>query len=573
MILQALVEYYKRKSMDPESNLAPSGFEYKEIPFIILLNYEGKFVGIEDTREKVGKKLKGKTFKVPQSVDRANNILPNFLWDNPSYVLGISNNNKEKNADRIPKKHQSFLLNLNELYPHLATNPEIKSVIKFLESNFIPDLEKDALWPTIIEEMPNMTFRIAGNSHLVCQNNEVEEAISKQFGNGEGEQGICLISGETDQIARLHPPIKGVYGAQSMGTKIISINFDAAESYKKVQGSNSPIGVKACFEYTTALNYLLKSPQKLGYGEGTTIVFWAAKDNPFEDLLADLLDSSPTDDPDRQTKAVESLYKSPANGALAVSSDDTIFHILGLTPNAARLSIRFWWTTTVKELAGNIKQHFEDIALGEQRNKHNCFSLYRLLQGCALKGEISKLPPNLLGNLLSSIFTQDVYPYSLLSLTLRRTRDKDGISNPRAALIKGWVNRFTRKIQKNEKELHVTLDETNINPGYCLGRLFAVLEKIQEEAHGKDLNSTIRDRFYSAASTVPVTVFSNLMKLKNHHLKKLDNRGRAINFEKMIGEIMHSVHEFPSILSLADQGRFAIGYYHQKQNFYTKTQE
>jgi CRISPR-associated protein Csd1 len=575
MILQALVEYYNRKKMDPNSDIAPPGFEQKEIPFIIIIDSEGRFVGIEDTREKIGKKLVGKKFKVPQSIKRTRQIDPNYLWDNASYLFGISNSEEKEseNCETNSKKRESFLNNLKGLFPHLLANTELNAVVSFLEGNFLRELEKDPLWGVICEEIPNVTFKIYGNKYLVSQNPEIERAISKQFEEIDETREICLITGEIDAIARLHPSIKGVYGSKQSGGNLVSINFDSAESYNKTQGFNSPVGVNACFAYTTALNYLLKSPQKIAFGDSTTIIFWAAKDNQFEEILLNLLDSNPQDDPDRQTKAVESLFNSPKSGAFSTLSDETKFHVLGLSPNDARLAIRLWWTSTVKELAGNIQQHFEDLTIGIVRNKSNCFSIYRLLQGCALKGDFNSLSPRLTGDFLNSIFSRNIYPHNLLILLLRRIRDEEGISTRRAALIKGWINRYTRKNQKHEKELHVILDESNNNPGYCLGRLFAVLEKIQEEAHDRNLNTTIRDRFYSAASTTPITVFPNLMKLKNHHLAKLENRGRSVNFEKTIGEIMQYIEAFPPVFSLADQGRFAIGYYHQKQNFYTKNQE
>ena len=117
----------------------------------------------------------------------------------------------------------------------------------------------------------------------------------------------------------------------------------------------------------------------------------------------------------------------------------------------------------------------------------------------------------------------------------------------------------------------MALDVTNTNPGYRLGRLFAVLEKIQEEA-SPGINATIRDRFYGSASGTPVAAFPHLMKLKNHHLAKLENRGRAVNLEKIVGEIMDGLDDFPTHLSLQDQGRFAVGYYHQRQDFFKKNE-
>lgn len=172
---------------------------------------------------------------------------------------------------------------------------------------------------------------------------------------------------------------------------------------------------------------------------------------------------------------------------------------------------------------------------------------------------------------MKAILAGTPYPQTLLAAAIRRCRAERDIPYPRAALIKAFLTRSARLSQHLEKEVGMTLDTDNTNIGYRLGRLFSTLEKIQEEA-SPGLNATIRDRFYGSASGTPVTAFPHLMKLKNHHLAKLDNRGRAVNLEKLICEIMAGITDFPTHLSLQDQGRFAIGYYHQRQAFFTKSE-
>ena len=222
---------------------------------------------------------------------------------------------------------------------------------------------------------------------------------------------------------------------------------------------------------------------------------------------------------------------------------------------------------TIGELSANIREYFDDLKIIGMKGKPHCFSLYQLMQSIAVKGDVKNLPSQLMGSFVKCIFQGTSYPHHLLAVTLSRLKDEEGISGCRAALIKGWLNRYARRGPTDQKEvLLVSLDESNENIGYRLGRLFAVLEKIEEEAHGKNLQSTIRNRFYGAASTVPVTVFPNLMRLKNHHLAKLDNQGGVVNFEKLMGNIMETIIDFPSLLTLPDQGRFAIGYYHQRQD-------
>jgi CRISPR-associated protein Csd1 len=260
-----------------------------------------------------------------------------------------------------------------------------------------------------------------------------------------------------------------------------------------------------------------------------------------------------------------------------VSDETTRFFVLGLAPNAARISIRFWLAGTVQEFSHRIVEHFDDIAIDHAPYEPLYPSLFRLLASTALQGKAENIPPNLGGDMMRAILSGLPYPETLLLSALRRIRAEREVNYPRAALIKACINRKTRRTDPAgdsapEEELHVSLDLANTNVGYRLGRLFAALEKVQEEA-SPGLNATIRDRFYGAASSTPVTVFSNLLKLNKHHLAKIENRGRAVNLEKLIGEIVDALNGdegFTAHLTIADQGRFAIGYYHQKQAFYAK---
>lgn len=564
MILQKLVEYYRRKAADPDSDIAPQGFEDKEISFIIQVNLDGQFLQIKDTREKIkGNKLHGKRFRVPQSVNRSSNQLPNFLWDNQEFVLGMPIEGKTTTKEKLNKKHQAFLKNLKTLYPHLLDNSEIQAIIRFLESDFIVELQKDPLWNELLKKAQNLSFEVIGGFEgIICQHPDVITAIESKSST---EGGICLVTGENSPIARIHHAVKGVQGSESMGAKFVCFNFDAAESFQKTQGENAPIGEFASFAYTMALNSLLKSSQKISYGEAITVVFWAAKNNhPFESLLSQLIETAPKDDPDRLTNAVKSLYDSPFRGTYIPDDDGTQFHLLGLSPNASRLAINFFWTSTVSEISYNMKLHFSDLLIVGYKEY---FSIYEIISSLVVEGDLKKLPPNIMVGYLKAIIEGRMYPFQLLSMALQRLKDKEGISQRRAALIKSWLNRYIRKFQRHEKEVLVSLDQSNDNIGYLLGRLFSILEKIQEEAHGK---ATIRDRFYSSASARPVTAFPQLMRLKNHHLSKLENKGRVINFEKKISEVMDAISTLPTNLALVDQGFFAIGYYHQRQDFFNK---
>lgn len=577
MILQELVRYYKRKASDPDTALAPEGFEKKEIPFVIILKSDGQFVQIEDTRSGAGKKKRARAFLVPQSVKRAVNISANLLWDTAEYVLGIDTRGK---PDRVILQHAAFVERLAELP---QDDQGVRAVRTFLADLPLAQLEQSTCWEEIRTTNPNLTFQLVSDTELVCNRAAVVDVLLANAAKSDAEgssaaRGICLVSGVEAEITRLHPAIKGVWGAQSVGANIVSFNLRAFESYGKEQkqGENAPVGKHAAFAYTTALNHLLgkDSTQRMQVGDAST-VFWASAKTFLEDDFFSLFDEPTKDDPDN-VRAVKALYESVKQGSLNISDEKTLFFVLGLAPNAARISIRFWLTGTVKQFSERIVQHFNDIAIDHAPYDPPYPSLFRLLASTALQGKAENIPPNLGGETMRAILSGLPYPETLLSSALRRTRAEQEVSYPRAALIKACINRKTCWGNPSlEEELHVSLDPANTNVGYRLGRLFAALEKVQEEA-SPGLNATIRDRFYGAASSTPVTVFSNLLKLSKHHLAKIENRGRAVNLEKLIGEIVDALNGnegFTAHLSIYDQGRFAIGYYHQKQAFYAKKSE
>lgn len=561
MILQALAEYYERKP-----DLPRLGFTVKEIPYVIVLREDGTPANLEETYEGTGKSRRARQFLLPQAVKRSVGIAANLLWDNPEYALGTP---CKGNPARVAKQHAAFIERIAAL--DVKDEPGLSAVIRFLSR---PDKQElmsafGPSWEELTRTGANLSFQLAGQTGLVAQQPAIKAAVAA--GGPKTDTRICLVTGRQDTPERLHAAIKGVWGAQSTGGNIVSFNLEAFRSFNKDQGENAPVGKDAAFAYTTALNHLLSrdSKQRIQVGTAST-VFWAKRAHPFEEQMSAFFSEPPPDDPDRNVRAVESLFKSVKTGAFKSEELRTGFYVLGLLPNSSRLVVQFWIENTIACMAKVICRHFDDMEIIHRPGDKGALSLFRLLVSVAPIGKAENILPNLSGDLMRAILMGLPYPRTLLQAAVRRSRAEQEITYPRAALIKACLNRACRQINPVRKEdLQVSLDIANSNIGYRLGRLFATLEKIQAEA-SPGINTTIRDRFYGAASSTPVTVFGYLMRLKNHHLAKIDNVGRCIWFEKLMGEILAGISDFPPHLRLDDQGRFAIGYYHQWQEFFIK---
>ena len=570
MILQALDAYYRRKQADPDpaKRLPAFGLEDKEIPFVLEIAIDGKLLNLADTRSAVGKKKIGQRFLVPQGVKKTSGVAANLLWDTAEYVLGIDTRG---NPERVAEQHAAFRARIEALPEDVRQDDGILAVLAFLDTFRLEWLATFPALADIQASNPVISFRLHGDVELVCQRPVVVAATAHQA--EDASDGVCLVSGAPAAIERLHPAIKGVWGAQTSGANIVSFNLDAFNSYGKAQGANAPLGKAAVFAYTTALNHLLArdSRQRIQVGD-TSTVFWAEESHTLETAMPDLFGEPPKDSPDRNTDAIKALYASVASGQFSVGGPNTRFHVLGLAPNAARISIRFWETSTAAELAKRIAQHFDDIAVARAPHDPEHLSLFRLLTGLALLNKADNIPPNLGGEVMRAILEGLPYPATLLNLAVARCRAEQKPTYARAAAIKASLNRFIRFRNSAEKEFTPMLDPTNTNPAYRLGRLFAALEKIQEDA-SPGLNATIRDRYYGAASSTPAAVFPTLLRLSKHHLGKL-NAGLAVNRERLIGEIMNGFDAAtfpPRHLALPDQARFALGYYQQRQSFFTKS--
>lgn len=558
MIIQALTEYYDRKTADSQSSIAPLGWEWKELPFLIVIDEQGHFVRIEDTREDInGKRKKGKTYLVPKAVKRTRGAIANWLYDSVDYVTGLPCEGKERDID---KKNALFLEHLHQLNDCLIIRP----VIEFINNREqVLRIKEDEAWKELHDTSPFVSFQLVNDDMPIFDNKEVRDRYNLLNNNNseKSEKHFCLISGRKNVISRIHPPIKGVRDVNTTGGSIVCFNNDAESSFGKSQGNNAPISEDVVFKYTTALNLLLsdESKQKMQIGDATT-VFWSSKDSSLENAFRDFFDDRNTDNPDRHVETVERLLSSVQTGTYTQDNEVTKFYVLGLSPNSARISIRFWQVGTIAEMERRFADWFSELMISHGPNQKDHLSLFSLLRSVAPQNDSKNISPNLSGEIMRSILSGGHYPETLLLAAHVRIRANRDVSYPLAKLIKAFL------IRNRRRQITMSLDKSCDSIGYRLGRLFAALERIQTDAN-PGINATIRDRYYASASATPSAVFGVLLRLKNYHLAKLSKTGF---YETLLGEIIENIKSFPAHLSMEEQGMFAIGYYHQRQNFYER---
>lgn len=586
MILQALNDYYRR------AELSPPGWELKAIPFFIVLDLDGQVVSVVSRADQANPR--GSQILVPQSEIRSGKnawAQPNLLWDHYGFVLGEPKRKPNGDIDptdsyeKATKQLGAFVARIESLLLKYPESKGLTSISRFYANG---EYKKVFARPDAVEMVKiagaNMTFRLVDAVEPVVHEKWVQEFVATHATEDEDAEDVavsksamCLVTGDFVEIARLHPKIYRVCSKPTALAAANSKEAHAYSSYGKDQGFIFPVGKPAAFAYTTALNHLLRkdSPQRIQVGDAST-VFWAERDSEFETAAADIFGDPPKDDPECGTRAVQAVLDAVHSGQWGTSDASTRFYVLGLAPNAARISVRFYHCVTLGELGQRIAQHFADLSLARGPHDPQYPSLFRLLAAVAVQNKADNIPPNLGGSIVDAIFAgvNTPYPSMWLNAAVGRCRAEQNVNYLRAAAIKACLNRqlrYARLISSSptlEQEFLPMLDLSNPNPAYRLGRLFAVLEKIQEEA-SPGLNATIRDRYYGAASSTPVAVFTTLLRLKNAHLKKL-MPGRVTGFEKLLGEVLGPVADFPKHLPLSDQGRFALGYYHQRQDFFTK---
>jgi CRISPR-associated protein Csd1 len=575
MILHSLNAYYGR--LLAEGRIQPPGLQEKEIPFVVELDAAGRFVALRRT----GDGKRGKRFAVPYEVKRSGrNFIPNLLWDNPEYVFGVPKATAtEKQAAKVPARHAAFRDRLAGLPDEVKADAGVAAVLRFLEAADFDGLRAAEGWAGLIEAGANVSFKLAGEDGLVCERPAVRAAMAAEAASAADAEAStwCLVTGRRAAPALTHPSVKGVRGAQSSGANIVSFNLDAFTSHGWKQGENAPVGEGVAAAYVAALNHLLDRKNRTHHlVEGdTTFAFWAAEKSPLETKFAHLLGGfGENEEAESDGTPVRSALDSVRTGLRPMVNDDTPFYVLGLAPNAARLAVRFWHAGTVGGMAKSILRHFDDLDVDGLAEMRHPPGLWALLGAASAGRDPKKLSDTLRGrlaaDLTAAVLEGTPYPATLLARTIARCRAEQGVAPIRAALVKASLKRTT------SKEVTVSLDPDNDNPGYLLGRLFAALEDVQRGAQGTNINVTIRDRYFGAAVAAPLSVFVQLDKLKNAHLKKLKriNPGHAVNAEKLIAAItdrMRGDRSFPASLKLEDQGFFILGYHHQRNDFFAKS--
>jgi CRISPR-associated protein Csd1 len=548
-----------------------------------------------DLRDTSTRKAMPRSIQVPRAVKRTVAIAPNFLWDKASYVLGVGDRPKDRTEEahrrRLAEEHRAFV----ELHAKAVagTGDEgLRALLAFLH-HWAPDQIDMLEHKDDLRQNPNLVFRLDGERRFLHQRPAARELWARCLAEGNAATGLCLISGERGPLARLHPAIKGVRGGQSSGASIVSFNLDAFTSYGKEQGANAPVSEAAAAAYTTALNHLLRqdSRNRVQIADAST-VFWVESPAPEAERLVGFFFAPPAAeeaeaerdaagrpraDPGEAAKVRDILNQMvkgrPLKEAAPELRDGTRFFVLGLAPNAARIAIRFWHEDTLGNLARRFGEHYQDLAIEPPPRGATLPAVPRLLYETAVQRKAENIPPNLGGEVMRAILTGGRYPRSMLTAVVMRMRADGTINGLRAAICKACLARDFRKgIEKEAISVGLNRDEPD--PAYRLGRLFAVLESAQRAALG-NLNATIRDRYYGAASATPAAFFPMLLRSATHHVAGL-RKGKgadwvknpekaAGSYDREIGQILAEFEqEFPRSFRLEDQGRFAIGYYHQR---------
>lgn len=597
MIINALVKYYDILVADElySQKIPLHGYSVAKISFVLNISLNGDLLNILDKQKIVDKRTILEEMIVPEQVKRqGQKPPPYFLSDKTEYVLGIDQERSTKALERFTsfkELHQRILKGVDD--------DGARAVLAFVE-NWNPEqaYEHPVLQPYMeaILKGANFVFRLDGQLGYIHERKAIKKAWEDFCENGEDEViAQCMVSGETRPIERLHPNLKGILGGQPGGIPLVTVNCDAFESYGKIQSYNSPISKRVAFKYTTALNYMLNSSeQKIRLGD-TTTVFWAESTEAVYNeigfyLFSGTLGETEEEETPKQTKdskteeIIKTIFEWVQQGKkidydqLKIKAE-TQFYVLGLSPNAGRVSVRYFYRDSFGQFIDKMLQHYKDIRVVKREFEPEQLPLYRLVNELAPQvGKDKKIPARFVGNLMRSILSGAAYPTSVYQTLLMRVKaDQDDVEKkiqkkityPRVAMIKGYLLRYARIHDKPKLEevLTVDLNRESTNVAYRLGRLFALLETAQQKAVGKDINATIKDRYFSSACASPRTVFPTLLRLAQHHIAKDE---KFVWLQNSIKEVLEGVSTFPAHLNLEEQGLFILGYYHQ-HDFWKKT--
>ena len=576
MILQALVSYYE--TLAARGELPQPGWAPVKVSYVLNLDDQGDITTVVCIKEEVtrGKKkaLVPQIIQLPAPVKRTVGVTANFLCDNSSYILGADKKGKPKRSlecfQACKTLHETLLVSVEE--------PAARALLSFFD-HWQPEklTEHPAFAHQDMEDLlasANLIFRYRGR--YLHEIPAIRQAWQDYYNNSQDSQQFpCLVTGKLAPVAQLHPSIKGIYGAQSSGASLVSFNAPAFCSYDREQGLNAPTSQYAAFAYGAALNYLIAT-QNTRVGD-VTLLFWAESG---EEAYADALKQFSFGDEDDQYKEedLKGLMESLAEGA-DVEWDGTridpnmTFYILGISPNAARLSVRFFLRNSFGQFIRSVKAHYDRLEIVRPYfDPFYNIPVWRMLKETVNPNSREKKPAaDMAGDTLRAILTNTPYPATLLNgVTLRIRADRE-MNRTRAAILKAYYLK-NRNPFVPEEVLTVSLNQDSNHEAYVLGRLFSVLEAIQSDAN-PGINATIRDKYFSSASATPGVVFPTLVNLAQKHLRKLDE-GKKIFYDKQLTELMSKLGEtYPNRMNLPQQGAFQLGYYHQTQYRFTKKED
>lgn len=582
MILSVLTYYYEH--LLKEGKVGQEGWSSAKVSYAITLDRDGHVKGVQLLERPV---LRGKKEVfvpverfVPFQKGRSSQVAPYFMCDNAKYLLGAWLPTGDAALDEKNRKQaQAYFKASASYHREILQNcksPLAQAVLVFFDT-WEFEKNKDEInveWDKLLAAS-NLIFRSFENGQELLKEDEIHKVWDEYFNRDEsGNQGRCLVTGQVAPIARLHPLLKGVRGAQSSGAALVSFNGSAFESYGKEQGDNAPVSEYAAAAYGKALNFLLTDEKHHKVLGDTTMVFFADTEENEDGYARFLLEFSGELEASEEHKLI-SIMDAIAKGKTCVYDEgelkpDTKFYILGLSPNAARISVRFFYNSTFGNMVSNIKAHYDRLKIVKPVYFTKEYpSIGDILYETVNKKATNKqVQPILVGAFMDAVLQDHRYPAAIFTHMMLRIHAEHEINRNRAAMLKAYI--IKNYPEKKEVVDCMKLNEDTVYMPYVLGRLFAVMEDIQKSAIGKE---TLRDRYFNSASATPGVIFPQLMRLMQSHMRVLsrDNKGLQIKKEKELESLFRKIDtNIPARLSLEDQGIFMIGYYHQVQKFYEK---